>query len=234
VAMARRAVGSDVNRVTSFSVYGHNRPQRDTQSPTKWEQHAVLPDKYVALNTSLTSQTTSVWGFNGSTLLFEYRGAELSFIKHAPTALESQRQRLAITLMAWFALPMPDVTERFAFAGRTSYQDISAVRLNLMNSPVLLRSLWLDAATCVPLAVTYEHHPNAMSAPDPDASEPGLIRGEEVWLDRRREGRFLVPFRMLRLRPTEDAPVSDWRVDRFTINGSVDLTLFQRPKRWME
>ena len=236
VARARQAVGSGTHKLVSFTAKGPNQPTKPTAEPVVTEIAVILPDKFVQINRP-TEQwpVTYVNGFNGTALLTDVRGPTPGFINAyigppTPAKLEASRRSLAQLLMGWFLLPLPGVRETFRYSGEVVYRDRPAVVLLLVDSPVLLRRVWLDRDSCLPLGLVYELPKGLKEEADTGASAPALARFELAFFDRRVTSGFRVAYQV-RTFDWLGRPRGHWNIERFEINGKVDADLFRPPKR---
>jgi hypothetical protein len=132
-------------------------------------------------------------------------------------------------LLGWFLLPLPGVEETFRYSGEVAYLGRPAVFLNLIDSPALLRGVWLDRHSCLPLGVIREREISQDEEPDGRATSPGFVTEEDQFDQRRGVSGFMVPFRTRYL--YRGRLVSDWRIERVSINGHIDGKLFLPPRR---
>jgi len=232
VARGRQAVGSASHKLVSFWARGRTQPVRPTFMPTVVQFAAIMPDRFVRLSWEMKRPNIiDVLGFNGSVLLTDVRGpVKRDRGPTTPEDLERTRRAVATYLMGWFMLPMPGSRETFRFSGEVVYRGRPAVLLRLVDSPMWLRSLWLDRDSCLPLGIVSEVAGGARDEPDPGASAPGFVRTELAFLDRRSTSGFQAPYRIQTY--FRAAGLSGRvNIEQFEINGKVDADLFRPPAR---
>lgn len=231
VARARQAIGSASYKLISFTAKGPNQPRKPTVEPDVLEIAAILPDKFVTIQRMTERPVTYVNGFNGTALLTDVRGPiQTSIGPPTPAELEASRRSLAQFLMGWFLLPLPGVRETFRYSGEVVYRDRPAVLLLLVDSPMLLRRVWLDRESCLPLGVVSELPRGQRDEADAGASAPGFVRSERAFFDRRVTSGFRVPYQVQWF-DWLGRPGRHWNIEHIEINGRPDPELFRPPKR---
>jgi len=226
-AGAREAVGGGALR--SLVARGVGRGFTATASPTTWVRHAILPDRFLYVQTSDKHGFATVSGFNREVPLFGVRGST-NRVAPRENELEMQREQVDRFMLGWFGRTRPATLRRFRFTGRSSYRGQPAVLISWDDAPPgLVARVWLSAQTCTPLALGYERMRVPMEPVDATASVTDLTRVEEVFLDRRREAGFDLPRRIAHF--FGGVLRSESIVQTIEINGEVDPGVFETARR---
>jgi len=169
-------------------------------------------------------------GFNGDVVLgVPQVSPQVSYVP-SHNELQRQQEHLDQLLLGWFGRQRTSKAPSRRYSGAVTYREQAAVLLTTDGAePGFVARFWLHRDSCLPLAVGYERERGSYEEIDPGASAPALIRLEQLFLDRRTTSGFSLPSRIQHVRA--DRLRSEWKVDHVEVNGPVDASLFQPPRR---